>query len=134
MSWTSRCARLLVLAALLVGAVAAAAEEGTIEAGRSTYRARPEKYWKGRGRLVGIAKKAPVFEVTVLREGKEIASQKAEEGKDGTRAYEIWLEPGTYDLRVEAQGYRTLELKGLVVKANHDLRTDLEFTPPPDGD
>ena len=104
--------------------------DGVIEAGRPYYRSKGgNKHWKTKGRIVGIASKAPRFEVDVLnKSGRVVASQEAEALKDGKRAYEVWLEPGTYTLRVSARGYQQLVKGSLVVKTDNDLRIDLEFS------
>jgi hypothetical protein len=128
-----------VVAAVLVGCcvgslLSAAPEEkkapkGKIEAGKAQYVAKNAEAWKTKGRLVGVAKQAPEFKVTVLAgEKREVKAVEAEKLKDGGRAYEVWLEPGTYTLVVSAAGYESLEIKNLEVKAGNDLRTDLEFT------
>lgn len=84
--------------------------------------------WKDKGRFVGLARSAPEFEAEVLNSsGRVVANERAEALKDGKRAYEVWLEPGTYTLRVVARGYDPLVLENLVVKVNNDLRIDLEF-------
>ena len=46
----------------------------------------------------------------------------------GGRSYELqWLAPGTYTLRVTADGYEPLTIAGLAIKAKSDLRVDIEF-------
>jgi hypothetical protein len=63
------------------------------------------------------------------RARKQVKSVEAGPPKDGTRAYEVgWLEPGVYALRVAAEGYSPLQLEKLEVRANQDLRLNLEFT------
>lgn len=106
---------------------AAPAAQGRIEAGKPVYRAKKHKAWKHKGRIVGRVRNAPAFEITALdSDGKVVASAKVE-GK--AKAYELqWLKPGVYTLRVSAKGYKTLEIKGLEVRAGHDLLVDLEFT------
>ena len=103
---------------------------GKIEAGKPTSVAKPEASWKGKGRILGFAKNAPAFAVTVLDSaGKQIQSAAAAPGKDGSKVYEgEWLEPGNYDVRVTADGYETLTLQKIEVQANHDVRINLEFT------
>jgi hypothetical protein len=63
------------------------------------------------------------------RTSKQVKPVEAGPPKDGTRAYEVgWLEPGVYALRVAAEGYSPLQLEKLEVRANQDLRLNLEFT------
>lgn len=129
-----------VVAAILVGCflsslVSTVAEEktpqnGKIGAGKPHYVSKNAEAWKTKGRIVGTAKQAPEFKVTVFtsekRHVKEIESGKE---KDGVRAYEVeWLQPGSYIMVVSAVGYQSLELKNLEVKSGNDLRIDIEFT------
>ena len=102
---------------------------GKIEAGKPRYVRKNHEAWQSRGRIVGIAREAPQFTVRILDASKqEVESTTAEKLKDGKRAYEIWLQPGTYILVIEAKGHETLDVHGLKVKRGFDLRVDLEFT------
>lgn len=104
-------------------------QHGKIEAGKPQYVKKDHEAWKSKGRIVGIAKDAPAFTVTILTASKQqVAMASSEELKDGKRAYEIWLEPGTYVMVVSATGYQSLDLKDLKVRKGNDLRIDLEFT------
>lgn len=104
-------------------------QAGKIEAGKQKYVAKNHQAWKTQGRIVGIAKQAPAFTVTILTsDKKEIKTVKAESLKTGSKAYEIWLKPGTYIMVVKAGGYQCLDINGLKVKKGNDLRIDLEFT------
>jgi len=100
---------------------------GVIEAGRPTYRPKNHEAWAAKGRIVGFARDAPAFTAKALDgKGRVVASFTA---KEGAKAYELeWLSPGTYALRVSAEGYETLTVEGLQVKAKNDLFVSLEFT------
>jgi len=107
----------------------AGSARGKIEAGKPRYVRKNHEAWKYRGRIVGIAKEAPEFKLTLLKSKRVVKKGKSEAEEEGKRAYELeWLRPGTYTLRISADGYKTLELKKLKVKAGYDLRIDLEFT------
>jgi hypothetical protein len=123
------CASLALGCLLGPGAMIASAA-GKIEAGKPAYAAKPKDAWKDRGRIVGVSPNAPAFTVTILDSaGKEVLTAQAGELKNGKRAYEVeWLQPGTYTMRVTAEGYDALSLEKLEIKANNDLRIDLEFT------
>jgi len=114
---------------LFEGKAAAAGEGRTIEHGKPRYMSKGgNKHWKEKGRIVGVVQSGPNFAVRVLNAaGRVVATQEAEALKDGKRAYEIWLKPGTYTLQVAAKGYDKLTIDGLVVKTDNDLRIDLEF-------
>lgn len=102
---------------------------GKIEAGTPRYVSKDHKAWKSRGRIVGIAKEAPDFKVTILTSSKRhVKTAESEKLEDGGRAYEIWLEPGSYILLISAVGYESLDIKNLEVRSGRDLRIDLEFT------
>jgi hypothetical protein len=78
---------------------------------------------------VGIAREAPKFQVAALSSRNRVIRRgHVETLKDGGSVYEVWLKPGSYSLRITAQGYAPLVLKELEVKTGHDLRIDLEFT------
>jgi hypothetical protein len=128
-----------VVAAALVGCICCSlastaaedksAQSGKIEAAKPRYVSKDQEAWKSQGRIVGIAKLAPGFTVTILTTNKqEVATVKAEPLKEGSRAYEIWLKPGVYIMVVSAGGYESLDIKDLEVKTGNDLRIDLEFS------
>ena len=105
---------------------------GKIAAGKSQVLAKDAAAWQTKGRVVGVAKTGPQFTITVvfpaaLQRANQVVE--AEKTKVGNYVYEIWLDPGVYQLTIAAPGYSPLELKGLEVRAGGDLRTDLEFTP-----
>ncbi|MBT3375488.1 MAG: carboxypeptidase regulatory-like domain-containing protein [Lentisphaerae bacterium] len=105
------------------------AARGKVEAAKPRYVSKDHGAWKEKGRIVGIARKAPAFEVTILDSSKQkVKTVAAEALKDGRRAYEVWLAPGTYILFIKAEGYETVDLHDLEVKRGADLRIDLEFT------
>ena len=126
-----RIAARVLLAAVVGGpwclAVGAEQSVGKIEAGKPKYADKPQDAWQGRGRIVGVTRDAPAFTVTVLdAQGKEV--KKAQVAAGG-KAYEVeWLVPGVYTMRVSAEGFAPLTLEKLEVRANADLRIDLEFT------
>jgi len=105
------------------------AESGIIESGRPQYIIKNHKNWESKGRIVGIAKNAPDFEVTILTSSKEVyANTVSEKLEDGKKTYEVWLKPGVYILLVKAAGYETTDFHKLEVRAGHDLRIDFEFS------
>lgn len=118
-----------VLSSGMTQAFGAEAGGGKIAHGKPSYRAKGGNvHWKEKGRIVGVVQNGPNFAVRVLdASGKVAATQEAEALKDGKRAYEVWLKPGTYTLEVAAKGYDKLTIDGLVVKTDNDLRVDLEF-------
>jgi hypothetical protein len=81
-----------------------------------------------KGAVEGGLVDAPAAEIALLdHAGAAAASRHLEDG-----AHEYRLDPvppGTYSLRVSAQGFRTLELPDLEVKAGARLRVRLEFHP-----
>jgi hypothetical protein len=76
---------------------------------------------------VGALRDCPGCKVEALdAEGKAVKTHAV---PAGGRAYELqWLAPGTYSLRVSADGYETLTIEGLVVQAKSDLRVGIEFS------
>jgi hypothetical protein len=103
--------------------------KGKIEAGAPSYASKTHEAWKSKGRIVGIAKEAPEFKVTILdADKKEVATAKVEKTKDGRRVFEVWLAPGTYTAVISAGAYETLEVPNLEVKVQNDLKIDLTFT------
>jgi hypothetical protein len=119
----------LALVAFLSATLIAAATLGKIENGAPRYVKKNHDAWAGKGRIVGVAKHAPSFTVTILdAEKKVVAKTKAEGTSDGKRAYEAWLPPGVYTLLVQAEGYSPHDVHHLEVRKGFDLRIDLEFT------
>ena len=116
----------LLIGGLFAGIVIAEDELKKIAAGKTQSLPKPAKHWKGKGRLVGAAKNAPHFKAQACTPcGKKVIKTAMSE-KGGS--YEVEkLKPGKYLLRISAKGYETLEIKDLEVKANHDVRIDLEF-------
>jgi ferric-dicitrate binding protein FerR (iron transport regulator) len=113
------------------GSAALAAEQagGKIEAGKPSYRAKDNEAWAGKGRIVGPVRNAPAFTTKALNEKGEVV--KSFKGDKGARAYELeWLAPGVYTLEVTSEGYATLTVKGLEVKAGNDLFVVVEFSSP----
>ena len=107
-------------------ASAASSNRGKIESGKPQYVKKGGGPWEKQGRIVGLAKKAPRF-IVELRTTDGYVVKLTDSEKGG--AYELeWLDPGTYDLRITAEGFCPLEMKRLGVKASYDLRIDLEFT------
>ena len=101
---------------------------GKIGSSKVRYVKKDHEAWQSKGRIVGIAKDAPDFKVTVMTPSKRvIKTVEAERLKKGNSTYEVWLEPGIYIMLVSAGGYETLDLEGLEVRAGNDLRMDLEF-------
>ena len=99
-----------------------------IVAGKATYLPKGgHEAWKEKGRIVGLVRQCPGCKVDALdAEGKEVVKSVSLEAK--ARGYELqWLSPGTYQLRVSADGYETLVVPGLVVKADNDLHLNVEF-------
>jgi hypothetical protein len=113
----------------LVGSVRAGAVEvvpGRIAALTPFYRAKEGAPWKERGRLLGLALHAPKYTAEAVAEGRIIQTDIVPAGQG---LYELeWLRPGTYMLRIVAEGYRTLVVDGVKVKAGHDLYVNLEFS------
>ena len=109
-------------------AFGAAQSSKKIVAGKPRYFGKNAGAWQRQGRIVGLARSAPDFEVKVLdSSGRVVKTGQAETLKKASRAYELWLSPGTYTLLVTAAGYQALDVHNLTVKAKNDLRVDLEF-------
>lgn len=84
---------------------------------------------EGKGRITGRAINAPDFRVTVLTSNiQPVTTVGSEELQNGTRTYEALLEPGTYILAVDAEGYETLDIKDLEVLPGQDLVLDIKFS------
>jgi hypothetical protein len=117
----------LVAGGLLGWGPTAQGADGKIEAGKPVSTAKPKAAWKGRGRVVGAFRSAPAFKVTVLDAAKKVVGTSLVPA--GAKSYEVqWLDPGVYSMQVTAEGYSPLQLDSLEVRANQDLRIDLEFT------
>jgi hypothetical protein len=103
-------------------------QKGTIKSGRPIYRVKEQDEWNKKGRILGITKKDIAFKITIHDAAKKIVkAAEVEMHKKGKTAYEVWLTPGTYTMKISAKGYKTLDLKNLLVKKGNDLRIDLEF-------
>ena len=99
-----------------------------IVAGKATYQSKGDNpAWKEKGRIVGLVRQCPGCKIEALdAEGKEVVKSTEVAAKGTT--YELqWLSPGTYCVRVSADGYEPLVVKGLAVKAGNDLRMNIEF-------
>ena len=83
--------------------------------------------WAEKGRIVGLVRQCPGCTIQALdTDGKEVVLSTTVAAKKTT--YELeWLKPGTYVLRVTADGYTPLVVDGLVVKAKNDLQMNIEF-------
>ncbi len=100
-----------------------------IEHGDYKYTVRDMAELNGKGRITGRTKNAPDFKVTVLT--STIQSVRTVESKkldNGSKVFEVQLEPGKYMLTVDAEGYETLDIKDLEVLAGQDLELDLKFS------
>lgn len=102
--------------------------DGAIEHGNHKYTVRDMSELNGKGRITGRAHDAPDFQVTVLtsmiQPVRTVGSQKLD---NGNKIYEVMLEPGTYILAVDAEGYETLDIKDLEVLPGQDLVLDIKF-------
>jgi len=102
--------------------------QGKISSGKVQYVRQNDVAWVDEGRIVGVAKNAPAFKLTAHNgAGHVYAALEPEVLENGDRPYELWLNPGTYVLRVEASGYEPLELYSVVVLRGNDMRLDLTF-------
>lgn len=103
-------------------------KKGTIKSARPVYRVKAQDEWNKKGRIIGFTQKVEAFKITIHDSDKKIvkASEVKMETK-GKTAYEVWLAPGTYTMKISAKGYKTLDLKNVLVKKGHDVRIDLEF-------
>ena len=110
-------------------AAAEGAEEGAkrIVAGKPTLYPRKHPAWAEKGRIVGITRHCPGCKVEALDAKGNVVKSFAVAPGGGSHELQ-WLIPGVYALRVTADGYDTLVVKGLEVRAKHDLRVDIEFT------
>ncbi len=99
-----------------------------IVAGKAAYLPKGgNEAWKEKGRVVGLVRQCPGCKIEALdAEGKDVVKSCSVDAK--ARGYELqWLAPGTYQLRVSADGYETLIVPDLVVKADNDLGLNIEF-------
>jgi hypothetical protein len=125
-TWQVRAGGTAAVAAEQGQASAVAAGGGKIEAGKPVYRPKDAPAWKEQGRIVGPVRNAPAFTVKALNDKGDVV--KTVNGAKGAKGYELdWLAPGVYTLEVSADGYATLTLRGLEVKAGNDLSVVLEF-------
>ena len=99
-----------------------------IVAGKPTYAPKGDApAWAEKGRIVGLLRQCPGCTIEALdAAGEKVVISATAAAK--AKAYELqWLAPGTYTLRVKAEGYAPLVVKGLEVKAKNDLRLSIEF-------
>ena len=81
---------------------------------------------RDQGRIRGLLVGSPECTVEALEPtGKQVKAVTA--GLDTDRYVLEWLAPGTYALRVSADGGQAFFTTGLVVKAGFDVHVDLEF-------
>ncbi len=103
--------------------------DGAIEQSNPKYIVSDMSEFNGKGRITGRAKNAPDFKVTVLTSTiqpvKTVVSEKLD---NGSKVYEVQLDPGQYILAIDAEGYETLDIKDLEVRRGHDLVLDLKFS------
>jgi len=112
---------------LAAGEEAAVPPQGKIYAGKPVYRAKTHPAWAEKGRVIGpVRPGAPACKVEVVNAaGTVVTSATLAKGAKG---YELeFLAPAVYTLRVSATGFATLEVKGLEVRAKHDVSVALEF-------
>ena len=101
-------------------------KKSKIKAGPQIYKYKDHKAWKNKGRIVGTVRNCPDFKVELLQGFGMVAKKVFVKAKSG--AYELeWLKPGKYTLRIRCDGYETLKIRSLRVKAGHDLCIALEF-------
>lgn len=102
---------------------------GVIEHDNHRYIIREMDALEGRGRITGRAKHAPDFIVTFLTSMiQPVRIVKSEKLGNGSKIYEVLLEPGKYILTVDAEGYETLDIKDLEVRPGQDLELNLKFS------
>lgn len=103
--------------------------DGVIEHGDNRYIIREIDALEGKGRITGRAKDAPDFKVTVLTSTiQPVTTVGSEKLGNGIKAYEVLLEPGKYILAIDAEGYKTLDIKELEVLPGLDLVLDIKFS------
>ncbi len=99
-----------------------------IVAGKPTYRPKGDHgAWAENGRIVGLLRQCPGWTIEALdAEGNKVVAAATLDAKATT--YELqWLAPGTYHVRVKAEGYDALIVERLEVKAKNDLQMNIEF-------
>jgi hypothetical protein len=103
--------------------------DGVIEHRDHKYTARDLAESNGKGRITGNAKNAPDFKVTVLTSTiQPVTTIRSEKLDNGSKAYEVMLEPGKYILAIDADGYERLDIKDLEVLPGQDLELDIKFS------
>jgi len=128
--------KVLVGTVLLTGAMGeielaageeATAKQGTIHAGKPVYRAKNHPAWAEKGRVIGpVRPGAPACKIEVVNAAGTVVASAAP--AKGAKGYELkFLAPGVYTLRVGAAGFATLVVKGLEVRAKHDVSIAIEF-------
>ncbi|MBM4035569.1 MAG: carboxypeptidase regulatory-like domain-containing protein [Planctomycetes bacterium] len=99
-----------------------------IVAGKPSYKPKGDhEAWAEKGRIVGLVRQCPGCTIEALdAEGKKVVLSTTLAAK--ATSYELqWLAPGTYHVRVKADGYATLIVERLAVKAKNDLLMNIEF-------
>jgi hypothetical protein len=116
---------ILSLGAMFFATETSWTHDGVIEHGDHLYTLNET----GTSRVIGAAKDAPDYKVTVLtsmiQPVRKVGSEALE---NGVKVYELSLDPGIYILAVDAEGYETLDIKDIEVRPGHDLRLDLKFS------
>jgi hypothetical protein len=104
------------------------AGEKVIHAGKPVYRAKAHEAWAQKGRVVGpIRAGAPACKIELLDKDGKVAGSAALPA--GAKSYETaFLAPGVYTLTVTADGYPKLKVKGLEIRAKHDVSIAFEFS------
>ena len=103
--------------------------DGLIKHSEHTYSSTKIAELNGKGRITIKAKNAPDFKVTVLTSTiQPVNTVGSEKLSNGSKAFEIQLEPGKYILAVDAEGYETLDIKDLEVLPGQDLVLDIKFS------
>ena len=111
-----------------VVSVNADVQKGTIKSGRPVYRVKAKDEWNTKGRIIGFAQKNIAFKITIHNaEKKLVKAAEVEMEKEGKTAYEVWLAPGLYTMKISSKGYKSLDLKNVLVKKGHDVKIDLKF-------
>jgi len=101
--------------------------EKVIHAGKPVYREKKHEAWAEKGRIIGpVRPGAPACKIEVLSATGAVV--KSATLAKGAKGFELgFLDPGAYTLRVTAEGYPKLEVKGLAVRAKADLSLAIEF-------
>lgn len=103
--------------------------DGVIEHGDHKYTVQDMVDLNGKGRITGKAKNAPDFKITVLTSTiQPVRTVVSKNLGNGSKGYEVLLEPGEYILAIDAEGYETLDIKALEVRPGQDLKLDLKFS------